>query len=444
MGRDQEVVLVLRGVDPRAAAPQITDIWRSIECSAGPILFKPNLISHRHMREGDYSTVVTQPEVLELAWSVADKLGLIGQRYVADAPQGDADFNLIVQRTGLASWREQRNTTLIDLRTERYIERDGVPIRHERLVGDPSGCIRVDLGRDSAFFDSPERTYYGADFDIAETNAHHFGEKHEYLFSGTALGADIVINLPKLKTHKKAGVTISLKNLVGLNGNKNWLPHHSMGTPKQGGDAYPESTMRQELEAGMARFLKPLISRSGALRSAAVLAKPIASRLLGETNTVVRSGNWWGNDTIWRMILDLNRILLYARLDGTIASEPQRRMISLVDGLVAGEAHGPEAPDRVDAGLLIAGMSPLAVDLVSATLMGFDWQRIPHLAEALKPHRLPLGRFAIDDIVVQSNMPQWDRRLVDISPESTFRFRPHFGWAGQIERRPSEGVEHRA
>ena len=39
--------------------------------------------------------------------------------------------------------------------------------------------------------------------------------------------------MPKLKTHKKCGVTISLKNLVGLNTNKNLLPHHSLGTPSR-------------------------------------------------------------------------------------------------------------------------------------------------------------------------------------------------------------------
>src|SRR5438552_2282393 len=81
------------------------------------------------------------------------------------------------------------------------------------------------LRKFSSFYGVAERTYYGADYDIEYTNDHHTGERHEYAFSGTALNSGIVINLPKLKTHKKAGVTLSLKNLVGLNTDKNLLPH---------------------------------------------------------------------------------------------------------------------------------------------------------------------------------------------------------------------------
>ena len=58
---------------------------------------------------------------------------------------------------------------------------------------------------------------------------------HEYLISRSAMDADVFINLPKLKTHKKVGVTLSLKNLVGINGDKNYLPHFCIGTPAEGG-----------------------------------------------------------------------------------------------------------------------------------------------------------------------------------------------------------------
>jgi hypothetical protein len=212
-----------------------------------------------------------------------------------------------------------------------------------------------------------------------------------------------------------------------------------MGTPKQGGDAYAGSTVKQRLEASLAHA-KPWINRSSLLAGAAAALKPVAKRILGDSWTVVRSGNWWGNDTVWRMILDLNRILLYARPDGSIADIPQRRVVSLVDGLIAGEGNGPEAPDRVDAGLLIAGTSFLAVDLVAATLMGFDYAKIPHLVEALNPHPLPLASFSVEDINVESNVREWDRRLVDIDPSTTLRFRPHFGWTGRIERESLAGA----
>jgi len=32
-----------------------------------------------------------------------------------------------------------------------------------------------------------------------------------------------------LKLHRKAGITCALKNLIGINGNKEYLPHHRLG-----------------------------------------------------------------------------------------------------------------------------------------------------------------------------------------------------------------------
>ena len=64
------------------------------------------------------------------------------------------------------------------------------------------------------------------------------------MISRTALQSDVFINLPKLKTHKKVGVTLNLKNLVGINGNKNWLPHYAIGSPEENGDQFPSKTTR--------------------------------------------------------------------------------------------------------------------------------------------------------------------------------------------------------
>ncbi len=156
--------------------------------------------------------------------------------------------------------------------------------------------------------------------------------------------------------------------------------------------------------------------------------------MLGDTLDVVRSGNWWGNDTIWRMILDLNRILRYARPDGTVATSPQRATISLVDGVVAGEGKGPEAPDPVRAGVIVAGSDFVAVDIVATTLMGLDYRQVPHLARALDPHPLPLTEIDPEDLVVLSNVPEWDGNLWELDPAAMFSFRPHFGWIGHVER----------
>ena len=435
-----ETVLVLKTADPVGEAERLAAYWSSLAGRGEPVLFKPNLINHRHRLGGDYSAVVTQPDVLELAWMAADLLDLTGPRAVADAPQGDADFATILARTGLDRWARDRGVEVVDLRRERYLDLREIAVTRERLPGDPAGAVRVDLGRVSAFYGVEGRTYYGADYDIEYTNAHHRGETHDYLFSGTALRSGIVVNLPKMKTHKKAGVTLSLKNLVGLNADKNLLPHYTLGPPAAGGDAYRGPRPVQRLEGGLLRSVKPLLARSPLAARAAARVKPGMKRIFGDTQQVVRSGNWWGNDTLWRTILDLNRILRYARPDGSLAEAPQRTTVSLVDGVVAGEGRGPEAPDRVDGGVVVAGADFVAVDIVAATFMGFDYRKIPALAHALDAHPLPLTTIRVDELTVESNVPEWDRNLWEIDPNTLFRFRPHFGWTGHIERELAERV----
>ena len=427
-------VLVLATEAPAECAQRLAGFFSALRGNTGRLLFKPNLIHHEHRTGGDYEAVVTHPAVLDAAWKTADLLELSGPRAVADAPQSDADFDVILEKTGLASWGRDRGTELVDLRSIAFEETRDVVVRRHALPGDPAGAVMVDLGELSAFFGVEGRRYYGADYDIAQTNENHRGGTHRYLFSGTALQSDVVFNLPKLKTHKKAGVTLSMKNLVGLNADKNFLPHHSIGTPSEGGDAYPASPLHRRLEGRLLRTIKPLLARSEAASRAAGLVKPAARRVLGDTMTVVRSGNWWGNDTVWRMILDLDRILLYARPDGSLADEPQRTTVSLVDGIVSGEGDGPDAPSPVRTNVVIAGTDFVAVDIVAATFMGFDYRKIPTLARALDPHPLPLTRIAVSDLVIESNVDSWNGNLWELDPTALFAFRPHFGWVGKIER----------
>src|SRR5690606_20304953 len=130
---------------------------------------------------------------------------------------------------------------------------------------------------------------------------------HEYRLARTPLDADVFINLPKLKTHKKVGITVALKNLVGITETTNWLPRHTEGTPDAGGDQFPSATRRTRLER---RVMAPVRKLFGHRYGAARLLVPIkrlATLYFGSTEHTVRSGNWHGNDTAWRMILDLNK-----------------------------------------------------------------------------------------------------------------------------------------
>src|SRR5262249_5093705 len=154
---------------------------------------------------------------------------------------------------------------------------------------------------------------------------HHSSVRHEYSIPGTVLDADVVIQLPKLKTHKKTGVTLALKGVIGLTNEKYWLPHFSEGDPSRGGDEFDRApTVGDRFKNTLSRL--PLPGDHSLVARAPRLSDPPR----------VIDGSWEGNDTLWRTILDLNRILFFADRDGRLSGEPQRRLLALVDGIVAG------------------------------------------------------------------------------------------------------------
>ena len=159
--------------------------------------------------------------------------------------------------------------------------------------------------------------------------------------------------------------------------------------------------------------------------------KKLGRLIFGDTQKVVRSGNWHGNDTAWRMILDLHKCFSYFDGDAKPRVKPQRQLI-LVDGLIAGEGDGPMACDPKPCGVVLAGTHPVAVDCVSARLMGFDWRKTRLLAGAFTLKELPLVAFQPSDIRVSSNNPDWHVDAFE-KMSHTLDFRCHFGWQGHLE-----------
>jgi hypothetical protein len=324
-----------------------------------------------------------------------------------------------------------------DLRPEKARKVDGVIVGHDPLPGDPAGYVKVDLGRHSMFAEVEHLCHliYGSEYDTSEIRRHHTGGVHEYLVSRTILNADCVINLPKLKTHKKTGITVCLKNLVGINGNKNWLPHHREGTPSQGGDQFADDGLRHRIERRMMAGFRRVFPWLGPMRGAiAGPVKALGIWVFGDTNAdAIRSGNWYGNDTTWRMVIDLTRIVLYVDGVGRIHESPVRQLFCIVDGVVGGERNGPLDPTPRPAGVLVAGCSPLAADLVSARLMGFEYERLPLLKRGLEPRGLPLARFTYREVECIADDRALCGPIRHIQAEVPFQ--PHFGWNGVTSQR---------
>lgn len=436
--------LHLLGLDePHFGTPQWNPLG-SIVRRGDSVLIKPNWVSHKHELNDTWQQIITHGGVLR---AVIDYVQIAlqgeGAIWLADGPMLNSDFAEICRRTGAARLEDFYNDLqgvcpleLIDLRSIFFETRDDVVVSRSTLPGDPRGGVAVDLGSASALYQfAGEGRYYGADYDTDEVNQHHHGETQEYQLSGTAMQADVIVDVPKLKTHHKVGVTLALKGVVGLNTNRNWLPHRTQGTPQQGGDQFAHSGAGQQLEQAIVRWFERASLRfPRTIPPVFRLAKRVGRTVLGASHKTVRGGGWHGNDTLWRMVLDINRALHYADTTGKLHDTPQRRRFCIVDGIVAGEGTGPVFADPRDSGVILAGSCPAVVDTVGAELIGFDHNHIPMLAHAFVTHPLPLTTVTPADIQVASNQPPWCGSLKEFSASKPFQFAPPLGWENHIER----------
>lgn len=408
--------------------------------SADLVVIKPNWIQESHEFKPDvWEPVITNPElIMTVIRGVAERLNGRGTICICDAPHTYANFSSIVARGDLVErisdirshWPDL-TVELLDLRREIWINKEEVVVERTRNLDDPNGYVSLNLGKDSLFHGhSGEGRYYGADYDTSVVNRHHNGDVQEYLIAGTPMKCDIFINLPKMKTHKKTGITCCLKNLVGINGDKNWLPHHVEGSPETQGDAFPDERISRKIEQrtkkiGMFLALRLPIIGTWVYRK---MRKPGKS-LFGDSSTVIRNGNWEGNDTCWRMALDLNRALLYGNGDGTWRKlDEPKNYLAIVDGIVAGEGNGPLCPDSVDAGIIVCGKNPAETDAVVAKLMGYEPKQLPIVHEAFREHRWPIGVGSIDDVKVFDYRVDKEIGIAEIEPIKKGGFTPHFGW----------------
>jgi hypothetical protein len=289
---------------------------------------------------------------------------------------------------------------------------------------------------------------YGAVYHRDETVAHHHGELHEYEVSATIMKADVVVSVPKLKVHKKVGVTLNAKGLVGICTNKNYLVHYRITPPSEGGDQYPDGLL-SPLEGSLIRterwmYDHLLAPRKRVLeylhRSVYWLHNHTTRRLgikVDEAKRQLDAGNWYGNDSAWRMAVDLMRAFHFADQRGGLQAVQQRRAFSVVDGVIGGDRNGPLMPDPVPAGVLLAGENLLAVDLVATRLMGFDPLKVRMYQFLLEDPMFDFGLHGLSDIRVLSPEPSWAGCLQDAASRF-FDFAPHPGWVGHLEIQPRD------
>jgi uncharacterized protein (DUF362 family) len=422
------------------------------------VVLKPNFVLSNHRLGKDLYAIVTHPAVLR---AVADYVWIAlrgrGRILIADAPQYDCNFQELLKRTQLPTvvgFYSQFSGPTVSVRD---LRRYWSAWKHfesclQPLPGDPEGTVTINLGSKSALHSLPHpEKLYGAVYDRNETIAQHHDGTHKYEVAGTIMKADVVISIPKLKVHKKVGTTLNAKGLVGICTNKNYLVHYRVSPCHQGGDQYPEGlfTPTEEFLIRTERWMYDhlLAPHSRALeylhRAIYSVHNATTKRLglkVGRGKRQLDAGNWYGNDSAWRMAVDLMAIFRFADSQGELRATPQRPTLSVIDGVIGGENDGPLAPDPLPAGVILAGENLLAVDLVATRLMGFDALKLKMYAHLLQDRTFDFGVRKLEDIEVRSANRAWLSCLRDNSSRF-LDFAPHPGWIGHIEINPQPGVE---
>ncbi len=224
----------------------------------------------------------------------------------------------------------------------------------------------VDLGENSTFYGvyTPQQLYsvnrmrmdedsyyYAQDCNGYDPKGYRPGL---YAIANTVFQADVFINVPKMKVHWITGVTLSLKNLIGI-------------TVSSTGNTTHEEGIKDV----------PHWNNS----------EPAHDEVLTRRDS-------FANDVVWRVMADLNKIVLYADNNGVLQPLKQRRYLSVVDAIIGMEGPTVYNPPGVlrPTGAIIVGQNPVAVDAVSSRVMGFNYTVLNSVVNMEQISDHPIGK----------------------------------------------------
>lgn len=405
------------------------------------VVIKPNLVQDRHYRGGDIDCLITHGSIVRAVMDYVFKaLEGKGRVVLGDAPVLSTRFDQAVAKAHLneviAFYRGGATPELevFDFRlvTGALDERFHVT-RWLDTPGDPAGNVTFNLAGHSLLNPVAHLAHLFRlpHYRKGDTENYHRKNFNRFVVPRSIIDADVIINLPKMKTHCKAGITGALKNFVGIVALRHCYTNYRRGAPVHDGDEYPRAsviksvseTLERAIDGNQTPTIRPLLSL-------AFRANERLRRLLGIDG--IRDGAWYGNDTVWRAIIDLVRIARYGNVDGVMADTPRRTLFTLIDGIIAGEDEGPLEAQAKKADCLLAGFNPVAVDACMATLMGYDYRKVTTVREALAVRQWPLAPFDEKDI-----RALYEGKELSLSelPAASVRtpFVPARGWRGHIE-----------
>ncbi len=349
------------------------------------ILLKPNWVLHNRKQEDNICLRTHENFILAaLELLLKEKPEKIT---IGDAPiQGCNWYKMLpsefYEAVEALSQKHGIPVIIKDFRRVTFNTKKNNPVKERNPL---SEYLIFDLGTEShlePISSSKKNIFRVTDYDPDRLAVSHTKGVHKYCITKELFDADIIISLPKIKTHQKAGVTAALKNIVGLNGDKDFLPHHRIGGTGFGGDCYPgRNYLRLWAELALDQANR---NQGKSIYRIYSKLSAILWRLSNPKSIHQIAAAWHGNDTTWRMVLDLNKIAIYGKNDGTISKEPQRRLYSLGDGIIGGQGDGPLKTVPLPLGIITFSNHSSINDVAMGMLMGFDILKIPLLRTAFE------------------------------------------------------------
>lgn len=402
------------------------------------IVIKPNLVMDYNPSGDGGECLYTHPSVVApvIDYALLALKGS-GEIIIGDAPMQECDFDNLLKTSGYDRLMEYYadkmgsvNVSLIDFRDLKTEIVDGV--YHQNICSETNG-IEVHLGVESEFYGKDEDYYRRlrvTNYNPRIMLEHHNIQVNDYYVNKNILEADVIINMPKPKTHRKAGVTIALKNLVGINSRKEYLPHHTLGAENDGGDEYLNPNQFKKIKSFLLDKRNIAISEECYWKAKIYyfFIRAIGLLIKYTQKDIYQEGSWYGNDTISKTIADLNKIIFYADKLGEVKYKKQRKYLIIADMIVSGECEGPVMPSRKEVGMIALGDNPVFFDKVISKIMGADTERINSIvrAESVK------GSLLLKDYtseIILSNDRRWHNKTFEtLKDDDIIPYIPAKGW----------------
>jgi uncharacterized protein (DUF362 family) len=261
------------------------------------------------------------------------------------------------------------------------------------------------------------------------------GAKQVARVSRSVVDSPCRVSLAVAKTHVTSVVTLSLKNMLSsIHSSDRVMMHGNAG----GGNGY----------SGWKRWAVEFLKGDN-------LAVDLVTRLIGhvrnERNVWRTTSSQAGRSLESLSAAELAFLKTVEAMNHNLVALARKTKphIAVVDGFMGMQGEGPRHGTAVPLGTIIAGTDAVAVDAVSAAVMGFDPAEIGYLAYA---HAAGLGVADLDRItVIGDPIASVARRFV---PHSNFAVQrhwrklnapcppaPHFVFAAKREERITESKQ---